>query len=104
MNPEKKTRTLKQNRAMHQYCEDIARTLNEAGLDMRAVLKPGVEISWTKEMVKEYLWKPVQRLKFGSRSTTELTTDQVSKVYEDLNRHLGVEFGEHSPFPSRQQE
>ena len=45
----------KQFNAMHLWCERVADQLNDAGLDMKAVLKPEVDIPWGKESVKEHL-------------------------------------------------
>ena len=50
-------RTEKQNNSLHAYCQGLADELNSAGLDMRVVLKPEYEIPWTKESVKEHLWR-----------------------------------------------
>lgn len=93
-------RTLKQNNALHKYYEAIAKVLNDAGLDMRVVLKPEVDIPWTTENVKNFLWRPVQLAYLGKKSTTELETDEVNKVYEVLTRHLGEKFGIFIEFPS----
>ena len=95
-------RTLKQNNSIHKFCDQLADTLNDAGLDQRAVLKETVEIPWTMEAVKRQMWKPIQNLMYDIESTTELTTDQVSKVWETMNRHLGQKFGVHVPFPSEE--
>jgi hypothetical protein len=100
MPPPEKQRTVQQNKALHLYFELIAEKLNEAGLDMRAVLKPNIEIPWTKESVKEHLWRPVQDLYLKKDSTTELTTDEITKVYEVLNRFLGEKHGVSQEFPS----
>lgn len=97
-----KKRTHQQNRALHLYYQLIADALNDAGLDMRAVLKPEVDIPWNKTTVKEYLWRPVQNLQLGKKSTTELTTDEIDKVFETLNRHL-AKFGIGEPFPSMEE-
>ena len=78
----------------------LADELNSAGLDMRVVLKPSVSISWGKASAKEYLWRPFQFALLQKKSTRNLTTDEVSKVYDELNRHLGEKFGLHVPFPS----
>ena len=40
----------------------IANALNDAGLDMKKVLKPEIDIPWNTATVKEYLWRPVQNL------------------------------------------
>jgi len=93
-------RTKKQNRALHKYFSLVAGTLNDAGLDMRAVLKPEVDIPWTGKTIKEYLWRPIQEVQTTKKSTTELTTKEISEVWETLNRHLGQKLGVHEPFPS----
>jgi hypothetical protein len=92
-------RTNQQNRALHLWFDMVAEALNDAGYDMRKTLKPGVEIPWTKETIKDYLWRPVQMEYLRKRSTTELSTKDIDKVYDILNRHL-VKFGIHTPFPS----
>ena len=96
----KKQRTILQNSALHKFFELVAKKLNDAGLDMRFVLKPGVDIPWGKESVKNFLWKPVQNALLGKKSTKDLTTDEVDKVYEVLNRHFGEKFKIHQAFPS----
>ena len=103
MTQEPKQRTSKQNRSLHKFCTMLAQVLNEEGLTMTKILKEGVEIEWTKESVKKYLWKPLQDIMFDKESTTELNTDQVSKVYKVLNRHMALK-GVHVPFPSEDHE
>ncbi len=90
-------RTDQQNRALHLYFQWVADSLNDAGLDMRAVLKPEVEIPWDARAVKEYMWRPIMRLQLGKESTTELQKGEIDKVFETFNRHLakhgvGLEF------------
>ena len=78
----------------------LADELNDAGLDMKKVLKPGVDIPWTKESIKEYIWRPIQQAQLSKKSTTELTTKEIDSVFDTINRHLGEKFGIHVPFPS----
>jgi hypothetical protein len=85
---------------MHLFFEMLAEQLNLGGLDMRTVLKPGVEIPWTAETVKENLWRPVQVALLQKKSTTELDTAEVSKVEEVLIRHLVQNFGQFFDPPS----
>ena len=99
MNEQEKQRTLTQNRALHKYFELIAEELNDAGLDMKAVLKPNVDIPWSKQTVKDYLWRPIQILQLKKVSTINLTTRDIDKVFETFNRHIG-KFGIHIPFPN----
>ena len=95
-----KQRTIQQNRAMHKYFQLVADRLNDAGLDMRIVLKPEVEIPWAPASVKEYLWRPIQRLMLQKESTTMLTTRDIDRVYETLNRFLAEKHGVSEPWPS----
>lgn len=100
LSKEEKQRTIQQNKALHKYFELLAATLNDAGLDMKKVLKPEIDIPWSKSSVKEYLWRPVQKIQLGKRSTTEMNTKEIDQVLETINRHLGEKFGIHIPFPS----
>lgn len=93
-------RTTAQNRALHLFFQQTADALNDAGLDMRVVLKPEVAIPWTAMSIKESLWRPVQNLQLGKRSTTELGTKDIDVIYDTINRHLSEKFGLHIAFPS----
>ncbi len=94
-------RTLRQNKALHKGFALLAERLNESGLEMRAVLKPDVKIWWTPETTKEHLYKPLEKAMYGKRSTTELSTTEISKVWEQLNQILGEKYGvENVEFPS----
>src|SRR3990167_9316723 len=97
---EERQRTFQQNRAMHLWFQMLADELNSAGLDMRKVLKPEIEISWSKQMIKDYLWRPVQEIYLSKKSTKELNTEDINTIWEILNRHLGEKFGIHVSFPS----
>lgn len=99
MEKEEKQRTKQQNKALHKYFELVADSLNEAGLDMRVILKPEVDIAWNKDSVKEYLWRPVQKIQLQKRSTTEMTTKDIDTIYDTLNRFL-AKHGLHVAFPS----
>lgn len=100
--PEKiteKQRTDQQNRALHLYFQMIADDLNEAGLDIRKVLKPEIEIPWNKDLVKDYLWRPIQEIYLKKKSTTQLITTDIDIIFEIFNRHI-AKFGIHEDFPS----
>jgi len=95
-----KQRSISQNNAIHLFCSNLAKEFNDAGLDMKKVLKPTVDIPWTTQTVKEYIWKGIQNAQLQKKSTTELTTKEVTEIYETINRHLGEKFELHVPFPS----
>jgi len=92
-------RTLRQNAAMHVYFKNLSEALNDAGLDMKRVLKPEIDIPWSAKTVKEWLWKPIQDYVMGEKSTTKLNRANVSEVYEVLTRHMAEKFGLSVPFP-----
>ena len=95
-----KQRTIQQNKALHKWFELVADELNDAGLDMKKVLKPNIDISWTKSSIKEYLWRPVQYAMLGKKSTRNLSKKQIDPVWEQINRFLGEKHGIHVGFPS----
>jgi len=99
---EGKQRTITQNRALHLAFTMLAEELNTAGLDMKTVFqrKPEVMIPWDTESVKKYLWKPIQKAQLSKESTTQLSTVEIDKVFDTLNRFLAEAFGISMDFPS----
>src|SRR3990167_10801074 len=96
----KEFRTDQQNKALWLLFTQLAEELTLAGLDMRKTLEPEIDIPWSKDTVKEYLWKPIMEAQLGKKSTTELTTQEIDKVFGTLNKHIGEKFGLHISFPS----
>ena len=97
-------RTGLQNRSLHKFFTMLSEKLNDAGLDMVAVmskLSKRCEIPWSPEAVKERLWRKVQESTYGTTSTTKLETAQVSVVYEALNRVTSEKLGVSVPFPDK---
>lgn len=95
-----KQRTEQQNRALHLFFELLAQELNAAGYTVQLVLAQKMDLDWDKEMVKELLWRPAQKALLRKKSTTELSKQEdIDRVYEHLNRHLGEKFGLHVEFP-----
>ena len=94
-------RTPKQRAALEVYFRELANTLNDAGYDMKKVFEVKVaDVPWSQELVKEALWRNLQETMTGKHSTTDLETEEVSEVYEVLNRHISQNFGISVPFPS----
>lgn len=98
-----KQRTIQQNKATWLYLTMLSDELNQAGLDQRKVLKPSIQIPWTKDAAHDRLWIPIQEALYNTDSTTQLTTEQITLVYETLNRHLGETTSVHVPFPSKEE-
>lgn len=95
-----KQRTLTQNAALHLYCQMLADAFNDAGMDMKTVLKDEVEIPWTMESTKNHLWKPIQKIVTGKESTTKPLTHEYGEIYEVLSRFLSEKKGVFVPWPS----
>ncbi len=99
-----KQRTTQQNKALHKFFELLADKLNESGYDMRKTLKQDIDIPWSRESVKDFLWRPIQKVVLAKESTTELETKDIDKIYDILNRHLGEKLSIHVDFPSNEPE
>lgn len=99
---ELKKHTDQQRKALHLFCELLAQALNDAGYTVQKTLRHDVEIPWSKTLVKELLWRPVQEAMTDKHSTTELDRMEPSQIYEVLNLHLGEKLGIHVPFPSEE--
>ena len=96
-----KTRSTLQNNALHVYCRLLAEALNSAGYDMRKTLKEGIEVPWTTELVKQYLWKPVQEAVTGNDSTSVAGRSDFDETHAILSNHLHEKFKVYVPFPKR---
>lgn len=94
---EKPKRTLKQNSSLHKYCSELADLLNDHGITVKKLFEE-VEADNTMESVKQ-LWRTFAFMKYGKTSTTELSTDEINKIYEEVNRHVS-QWGIHIAFPS----
>jgi len=92
-------RTTKQRNAMEVYFRLLAETLNDAGLDMKRVLREEIDIPWVQASVKEHLWRPIQLALTDKPSTANLERDEVSKIYKVLDKNLGEKLKVHVPFP-----
>lgn len=92
-----KTRTSAQNRSLHKYCQEVATELNNSGI-AQSVFYRNIEADYTMENIKE-LWRSFARAKYGKKSTTEFTTQELNAVFEEVNRHI-AQFGIHIAFPS----
>lgn len=94
-------RTEKQNSSLHLDFTLIANALNDAGKEMNKVLT--IDIPWSNYAVKEFLWKPVMKVKTGKTSTTQLdkTNGEIDEIHDIIMRTLGEKHGiEYIDFPS----
>lgn len=97
-------RTLAQNKALHLYLNMLFIELNNAGYSFTKVIRDErlykMDIDWNMELAKENLWKPIQKAVFNKKSTTQLNKDEVTRVYDTLNRYTSDRMGISVPFPT----
>jgi hypothetical protein len=96
----KNLRSLKQNRSLYKYFSLLSEELNHAGFDMRHVIRENLDIPWTPDSIKYYLWKPVMKSMFGIESTREMTTPMINDIYDVINKTIGERTLLHIPFPT----
>ena len=94
----KPNRTSAQNSAIHVYCREVASVMEASGMDMKTVIKDGVPIVPTMYLIKDYMWRPIQKAVTGKESTTKLDVVEVNDVYEQLSKLLAEKYSIDVPF------
>jgi hypothetical protein len=51
-------------------------------------------------MVKELIWRRVQKIKLGKESTTELTIKEIDQIVDEISKFMGEQHGLTVEFPS----
>jgi len=93
-------RTVKQNSSLWVYCTQLSEALNAAGFDLRTFpFREGLEIPFTKESVMSTFWRPIQDAMYDKASTRKLSTVEIQKVYEAVDRAISTRVGIHVPWP-----
>lgn len=95
-------RTYLQNASIHKYLTLLADEFNMSGITIQQALAQAVEREWTMGCAKENIWRPIQKAIFKVESSTELERDEVTRVYDTINRHTGEKFGLYVPFPCKE--
>ena len=49
------------------------------------IVKEGYPVPFNAELVKDYLWRPIQKAITGKQSTTQPETHEYSLIYDALN-------------------
>jgi len=97
----KGNKTSQQLKAAWLYITQKLTQLNDSGLDQRTVLKPEINIPWTKEAFHDKIWIPVQKAMYGTDSMKDLKKDQLEPIHKVIERELGEKHGvEYVPFPN----
>lgn len=99
----KKTRSSLQNRALHLYFKLVANALLEVGYDYHWTFPISgeiISIPYTGDLVKEWIWKPLQNTIFKLESTTKLTTQMINDILEVMSNWL-ADLGITVKFPNK---
>lgn len=94
-------RSSQQNRALHLLFQNIAFELNRIGMEFTYNGIKGITLqtTYTPEIVKEFIWRPLQKAMLDKESTTKLTTADINSIFEVLGRYF-AEKGVFIDFPS----
>jgi len=97
-------RTNPQNNALHLWFQQLSDELNEQGCFANKIIRGNVEMYWTPVLVKEILWKGIQKTMFGKDSTRKLLkAEEIDKIYDVINKVIAERTGgqvQVPPFPS----
>ena len=94
-------RTPAQQRSIELYCKRVANAMNDAGESVQTAFTAEVAIS--QENIKDGMFKVVMHALYPDKtSTTELETDEVTHVYENMNRITAERYGVSMEFPSEE--
>lgn len=98
------TRTLPQNAALHLYCDQMAKALNDAGYEFALFLNTiktnGWNVPWDAEKVKD-AFRLIAFDQTGKNSTAKLTTVEMQNVYEIFNMSMAQIAGVSMPWPDK---
>ena len=101
---EKQLRTEQQRKAIEVYCREMANQANDAGYKFSAFIEhkklKGTETPWSQELFKEYVWRPVQQAYLKKTSTTQLKPEEVTVIYDVVNRKMAEIAGISMNFPN----
>lgn len=97
----RRTRSIRQNSSLHLYFTMISEQLNELGLQFQYEGLKGMtlEMRYTPELVKNFIWRPIQVAMFEIESTTDINTLQINEIIDVITSFFG-ERGVVIEFPS----
>lgn len=78
------TRTVRQNSSLHLYFTFISEELNYLAIQYQYTGISGntFELRYTPELVKNFIWRPIQISMFNIESTTKLNTQQMNDIID----------------------
>lgn len=95
-----KLRSNRQSAALHLMFRQLADELNNSGLTVMKTLKQETEIMWNEVMIKELIWRPIQKAMTGKSSTTAISTADINKIFEVIAKYMAEKHSLIINFPS----
>jgi hypothetical protein len=85
----KQSRSNQQNRALHLFFTILSEQMNENGLEFNYNGIRGNTLStpYTPHLIKEFVWRPIQKTMFNIESTTKINTVQINQILDVLAVH-----------------
>ncbi len=101
-----RTRTLRQNAALHKWLTLLAEELKDKNVPVEVLSRKVIELEWTMELLKLF-WRDIQKKEFGEYSTAKLKRNkQIDLIYDIFNRWLIEECKNYPiqvpPFPCKE--
>jgi len=94
-------RSSQENKALHVLFQNIAFELNRIGMEFtyRGIKGKEIQTTYSAEIVKNYLWRPLQIALLDKQSTTKLNHSDIEAIFLILGRWF-AENGVVIEFPS----
>lgn len=88
---ESMTRSAQQNKALHKYFKFVSDALNELGLEFhyQGLIVENLSSRYTPNIVKEFIWRPIQIALFDIESTTKINTKQINEIVDVITKFFG---------------
>jgi hypothetical protein len=96
-----KQRTNQQNKALHKWCDELARECSHKGVSYKAVVQ-NMEVDWTPEAVKGII-RAVLKAMYKKDSTADATTVELTNACKEVDK-IFLEQGILIGFPSLEED
>ena len=63
-------------------------------------ISENIDIPWSPETIKDYLWRPIMKAMLKKDSTAKLDSNEIDKIYDVLNKTIAERTGVSVEFPS----
>jgi hypothetical protein len=97
-------RSSQENKALHVLFQNISFALNQNNFEYtwRGIQGFNISTKYTPEIVKNFIWKPLQDALLNKQSTTQLTHNDIQLIFEILGKFFAENKIE-IQFPSKEQ-